>query len=100
MFFKWVKKKKDLERSEEYYINKIIYIQKQCWKMNMNDNSIHKEVKRYLNKLYLSEDKHGFVINYRDKLNNLLRTDAIFNKHALDELNRSLFKHRDKLKSN
>lgn len=94
-----LKKKRDLCHDEEYYIDRIIFIQKECWRNNMTESFSLKETKRYLNKLNLSEEKHSFLIEYRAKLNDILRYDVSLMRYRIDELSRSLFAYRNELKN-
>lgn len=82
--------------TEEAYIKEIAFIQKECWKSNMKQEEIFIETAKYLNRLKLSQDRHPFLIIFRDDVNKLFEENE-FNAKEAQRLFNSLYKYRDEL---
>lgn len=94
---KYLKTKRcDLE-TEEFYINNIVSLQKDCWRMNMNQSKIFKETYKYLNKIDLSKERHPFLIDFRTNINKL-KDSSILDKDKVNEVFSSLYRRRDELR--
>lgn len=94
---KYLKTKRcDLE-TEEFYINNIVSLQKDCWRMNMNQSKIFKETCKYLNKINLSQERHPFLIEFKTNINKL-KDNPILDKDKVNEIFSSLYRRRDELR--
>lgn len=91
-----LKKRRFDSTTEKYYIERIAFLQKDCWKANMNQKGIFGEICRYLNKLKLSQERHPFLITLRKDINALMRED-VFDREEADRIFNSLYEYRELL---
>lgn len=85
--------------TEQTHINQIVSLEKECWRYNMNQEKIFKEIVKHLNKLKLSPERHPFLVDFRDKANNQIKKYH-FNNHETHMLLKSLHEYRNNLKNN
>ena len=64
--------------------------------MSLTEESALKEIRKYLNKLSLNEEKHSFLIKYKEELNYTIKNEP-YNKVKINDLHRSLFIHRNEI---
>ena len=91
-----LKRKIEYYRSEEYYVEEIIFMQKDLWHLNMNDDKIFLEINTYLNKIKLNSEKHPFLVEFKDKSNFLLNSKT-YSKEERHKLLSSLYEYRRNL---
>lgn len=83
--------------TEEIYIRGIISIQKEYWYQNMNQESVFIGTLKHLNRLKLSQERHPFLVEFRDNMNKLFETNQEFNKDEANKLFNSLYRYKEEL---
>lgn len=83
--------------TEEVYIDRIALFEKECWRNNLNQDSIFAETRKYINKLNLSEEMHPFLIEFRSNLNKVYKAGGC-NHSGFHELFRSFHEYRSEIK--
>lgn len=55
------------KKTEQYYINRLISIDKECWRSRVSEIDCWIKLKKELNKMKLNIYDHPFLYNFREK---------------------------------